>query len=138
MISVQIYADEVVLNLQQLPRRIRAALRAKFEQIFTEFRTEVFSKVPGKFLDQSYIKTGVTDIGSTVVGFIEGEDKPGTYIITPKTKAFLQFTTKDYGFVKTKLVNHPYLKSAPMVERAILESKPWILDQLENAVIEAL
>jgi hypothetical protein len=138
MITVKVYADEVIFRLDQIPRKLREALRGKFEVIFSEFRQQTFSKTPGRFLDPEFIKTGVEDIGQTVVGFIEAEDKSGTYPIYPVKANLLRFLAKDGNLVYTKYVAHPFLKGAPIIERTILESKPRIEEQLRDAVIEAL
>jgi len=139
VIKISIHADEVVLALDQFPRRIREALHQKFGVIFAEVRRGIADSRPGKYVDQKYIQSGIEDIGSTTIGFIEAEDKPGTYIIVPTKRRALEFIgTKDGALVRTKLVNHPYLKAAPIVAAHLEAKKPWILDQLEDAVNEAL
>jgi hypothetical protein len=139
MIEIRVYADEVTFGLEQIPKRIRENLKSKFEGIFSTVKAEVFSGRPGKYLDPKFIQSGIEQIGSLQIGFIEAEDKPGTYVIVPTKRRLLEFIgTKDGALVRTKLVNHPYLKGAPVVARYLEEKKPWILDQLESAVIEAL
>jgi len=138
MISVTINADEVILRLDQFPRRLREALRGKFSEIFSEFESSIFSKAPGKFLDPAYIRTGIGDIGNLTIGFIEATDKPGRYYIFPSKARALRFIARDGDIVFAKVVRHPFLKSIPSVEHALSESKPWIVDKLEDAVIEAL
>jgi hypothetical protein len=114
-------------------------VKAKFEGIFSTVKTEIFEGIPGKYLDQRFIQSGIEQIGSLQIGFIEATDKPGFYSFGPKTKKALAFEAKSGDWVVTKrVINHPYLKGAPIVARYLEEKKPWILDQLEDAVIEAL
>ncbi len=138
MITITVYADEVLLRLDQIPRRLRAALRAKFEAIFDEFRVQTFSKSPGRFLDPNYIKSGVTEQGSLVVGFIESDDKGGFYEILPVKARALRFFAKSGELVYTRHVRHPFLRGAPIVAREILLAKPWIEDQVREAVAEGI
>lgn len=137
-INVTVHADEVLFRLDQIPVKLRAALREKFDQIFSEVREQVFSKTPGQYLDPEYIKTGVEVLGSTLIGFIEVGAKPGTYSIIPNKARALRFLAKDGMVVRTKFVNHPFLKGAPIVEKRLRELKPWIEDQLTSATYESL
>jgi len=139
VIQITIYADEVLFRLDQLPRRIRSALREKYGEIFERVNEELFRGVPGQYLDPNFIETGVTEQGSLLIGWIESSDKSGVYSIFPSKANFLRFVAKSGDLVFTKRVlRHPYLKGAPIVERYLRESKPWILDMLEDAVVEAL
>jgi hypothetical protein len=138
MINITVYADEVTVALDQLPRKIRENLKAKFEGIFTDVRQELAQTIPGKYIDPRFIQSGVEQIGSLQIGFIEAEDKPGFYVILPTKAKALRFIAKSGDLVMTKRVLHPYLKGAPVVAQYLETKKPWILDQLEDAVIEAL
>jgi hypothetical protein len=138
MINITVYADEVLFGLDQLPRKIRESLGAKFQTIFADVRQELSQTVPGKYIDQRYIQSGVEQIGSLQIGFIEAEDKPGFYVILPTKARALRFIAKSGDLVMTKRVLHPYLKGAPIVAQYLETKKPWIFDQLESAVIEAL
>lgn len=138
MITVTVYADEILFRLDQLPKKIRGALETKYEEIFAELRERMFQNPPGKFVDPEYVQSGVEAQGSTLIGFIEAEDKPGTYPINPSKARALRFLTKDGTLIRTKHVNHPFMKGTPIVERLLLESKPWILDQLEMGVEGAI
>lgn len=140
MITVTVYADEVIVRLDQFPRRLREAIRSKLEtMIFPKIRQDIFVGKPGQFLDPKTVKTSVEDIGSaggTVIGVFEAEDKPGVYTILPtKAKNLLYFIAKSGDLVVTKAVyRHPFLKTTPVVERVLAESKPWVIEQLEDAV----
>ena len=138
MITVKVYADEVLFRLDQIPKRLRATLQSKFETIFATVRQQAFEGSPWKYLNPAIIQSGVVEQGSLVIGYIEANDRDGKYPIVPKAAPYLKFVAEDGGFVKTKLVMHPYLKGAPHIEQLLLESKPWIEDQLEDALIEAL
>lgn len=139
MITVTVYADEVIVRLDQFPRKLREAIRSKLEtMIFPKIRQDIFVGKPGQFLDPKTVKTSVEDIGSaggTVIGVFEAEDKRGVYGFGPKEKPYLKFIAKDGEIVRTKHVyNHPFPKTAPVVERVLAESKPWVIEQLEDAV----
>ncbi len=138
MITITVYADEVLFRLDQIPKKLREALRAKFEDVFSVVSQRVFEGSPWKYLNPAMIQSGVTDQGSLVIGYIEATDRDTKYPIVPKAKPYLKFVAKDGEFVTTKLVMHPYLKGVPRVAQVLLESKPWIIDQLTDAVYEAL
>lgn len=139
MITITAYPEEVILLLNQLPKKIQTALRAKYAQIFNTLTEDLFANVPGKFLDPSMVQSGVQDLGSAVVGFIEIQDKPGVYTILPNKAKLLRFLTKDGERVWARQVlRHPYIKGAPIAERLIQEKLAWIESELEDAMIEAL
>lgn len=138
MIEITVYSDEVLFRLDQLPKKIRENLRLKFEVIFDEIKSDIFQGIPGKFLDPKYIESGITEIGSTVIGFMETTDKPGFYSIVPTKAKALRFVSKSGDLVHTRHVNHPFLKGAPIVARYLLAAKPWILQGLEDAARDAL
>lgn len=141
MVDIQItaYADELLLRLDNLPKRIREELREKFKYIFSQVEDDLFSKTPGQYLDKQYIRSGVSDIGSSVIGYIEADDKPGVYSILPNKARVLRFiSTSGEKVVARQVLNHPYLRATPLIARLMEESKPWIIDQLEDAVLEAL
>ena len=138
MITVKVYADEVLFRLDQIPKRLRAALQSKFESVFAEVTRQTFEGLPGKYLDPTTVQSGISQQGSLTIGFIESQDKPGLYLIYPTKARALRFIAKDGDLVYTKRVLHPFLKSSTTVERSIAALKPWIEDQLEDALIEAL
>lgn len=137
--NITIRGDEVLFRLDQLPRKIREEVGKKFRGIFSQISQEITSRPPGKFIDPAYIQSGVEQIGSQMIGFIEVEDKPGVYAIYPSKARALRFISKSGELVQTqRVLNHPYLKGAPIVERYLAESKPWIVEEIEAAVIEAI
>lgn len=137
MISIKVVGvDEVVFRLDQIPRRLREVLRTKFENIFSELTTQFFEGVPGKFLDPKQTQSGVTEIGSTIIGYIEYKDKEGVYGISPKNYPFLY--NRETGFFAHQVFAHPYPKGASMIEHVLNESKPWVLEKLEDAFYEVL
>jgi hypothetical protein len=137
--EIRIYADEVVLGLARLPVRIREMVEQKMARVMDDVREQTFSKKPGVFVDSSTVQMGVTTHGNTVIGYIETTDKKGVYSILPSKARALRFIAKSGDIVHTKAVyNHPYLKGSKMVEQTLLEMKPWIIDTLEDAVVEAL
>lgn len=138
-IEVTVYPDEVVFNLDQIPRKLRQALDVKYREIFAELSDGFLASTPGKYLDPQTIQTGVENIGNTVIGFIEIKDKPGVYSIFPSKARVLSFLAKSGDHVLTsRVLNHPYPKGTPMVRRYLAEKKPWILEQLRDAIVEAI
>jgi hypothetical protein len=137
MIDVRIVGDEVLLRLDQLPRKIRREIANKFRQeIFPRIEREITAKPPGKYIDPNYIQSGVEQLGSTLIGFVEIEDKPGVYSILPHGNYLLR--NKPQQFVAREVHKHPYLKGAPVVARYLAEQKPWIAEDINDAVIEAI
>lgn len=138
-IDLRVSGDEVLLRLDQLPRRVRQELTKKFEAIFARMEGEMLQGVPGKFIDPARVRSGTSAIGSLLIGYIEVEDKPGVYAIYPTKARVLRFLAKDGDWVHTpRVLLHPFLKGAPVVERYLREQKPWLYDMIEDAVIEAL
>ena len=137
LISIQVFGiDEVVFRLDQFPKHLRAVLRTKFENIFAELTRQFFEGTPGRFLDPKQVQTGIAEIGSTLVGYIEYTDKAGFYAIYPVNKPMLMNLKQQ--FFAREVHRHPFPKGAPSIERALLAAKPWIEDQMENTYIEAL
>jgi hypothetical protein len=138
-INITAYADELLLRLDNLPKNIRENLREKFKFIFSQVEQELFAKTPGQYLDRQYIRSGVTDIGDSTIGYIEADDKPGVYSILPNKGRLLRFVSASGDKVHARAVlRHPYLQATPLVARLMEESKPWIIEALEDAVEEAL
>jgi hypothetical protein len=139
MINVKIIDSEIVSHLEGLPKKLQKVLYVKMQNIIDQIYNTALKTMPGPFLDPSYISHGVEELGSNVIGFIEGQDKLGVYgFVAQKAKA-LSFVAKSGDFVITKAVyNHPFLKSTPHLQRIINESKSWISDSIEDAIIEAL
>jgi hypothetical protein len=137
LISIKVIGvEEVTFRLDQLPRRLREVLRAKFENIFSIVTREFFDGVPGRFLDPKQVQTGIEEQGALLIGYIQYSDKEGVYSIYPTKGPFL-ISLKQQFFAR-EVHAHPFPKGAPMIERHLRESKPWIIDQLEDTVIEAL
>lgn len=141
MISVKISVsgDEVLFRLDQLPKRIREEVGAKFQSIFLRMAGEITESPPGKYIDPMYIQSGVEQIGSQMIGFIEVQDKPGVYAIYPSKAKILRFVARSGDIVRTRRVlEHPFLKGVPIVERYLRENKPWVLEEIQDAVTEAI
>ena len=138
MIEIRIYDEEVILRLDQFPRKIREAMREKFSSaIFPQIREDITSRPPGKFLDLKNLETGVEDQGQSVIGFISYEDKPGTYPIIATKSALLHFFWNKIGrWIVTKEVAHPFLKGTKIVAEELTSKHNWIIDELTTAVTE--
>jgi hypothetical protein len=138
MITVKIIAEEAIFHLDKLPASIRNALKKKYEDIFDQLRAGMKDQIPLKFLDPKLVTSGVEEIGSSVIGFIEAEDKPGVYAIFPTKAKVLRFLSKSGEIVfAPKVLNHPFPKAAQHLNQYLLDSKPWIVEQLTNAVKDA-
>jgi hypothetical protein len=134
----EVYSEEILTTLNNLPHKIQVAVKLKMENVLDILKDDLFSKKPGMFLDKSTVTTDVEDFYGSIIGSMAGRDKQGSYLITPTKQRALQFVAKSGDLVTTKLVRHPFLKTVPQIERVLLESKPWIIDQIEDTVIEAL
>jgi len=140
LLTVNVVDTEALVQLRKLPRKIQTALMSKLDTMMSDVREGMFHGLPGKYLDPQTIQSGVVKQGAlTIIGFIESTDKTGHYFIEPtKTKLLKFLGERDGTLVYTKHVWHPYLKGSPYLARRMAELKPWIEDQLENALIEAL
>lgn len=138
MISIRIIAEEAILHLDRIPTALRKALRKKYEDIFDQLRIGMKDRVPLKFLDPKMIQSGTEEQGSMIIGFLEAEDKPGVYSIFPSKAKVLRFVAKSGEIVfAPKVLNHPFPKAAGHLNLYLEESKPWILDQLNDVVKDA-
>lgn len=139
-IDVKVQNEEVLARLESLPKRLREFLTAKMEAFLEgPARERLHSEVPGKFLDPKYVHADVQTLGSLLVGSIEAEDKPGVYGIVPTKASVLRFVAKSGDLVFTKRVRfHPFPKGAPVIERYFREHKPWLIEQTEDLIFEAV
>lgn len=134
-ISVRVQGDEVIAVLNSKKRQLRDAITKKMETLISESLDQLREGKPGKYIDPSTLQHGVEGIGSqTIIGFIESTDKGGFYPITPNKANALRFIAKSGDLVFTKHVSHPYLKSSRFVEQHLLQLKPWLEEQLVDAV----
>lgn|SRR5215471_8060773 len=138
IITVTVSADEVIAVLNSKRRRLRDAVDSKMQDIIDMTTDMLFQGKPGMYLDKSTITHGVTRSGNTTIGFVESTDKGGGYHIYPVNAKSLRFIAKSGDLVFTKHVFRPYLKGSKFIEEHLIELKPWIEDQLEDAVIDAL
>lgn len=138
LLKLTVYDDEVLLHLDRIPRRLRQALAAKFEQIFGQITSDLFERGPAKYLDPSMAITAIDQIGTGVIGSVEIFQKEGRYVITAKGRA-LEFLTKGGELLYRKEVLHPYPKlDVPSLTRELTRLKPWIEDQLYDTLIESM
>jgi hypothetical protein len=140
VVDVRVYADEVILNLERLPQKIREAMEIKMARVIDDLRNQTFSKKPGSFIDPSTVETGVDVQGRyTVIGYIQTKDKQGYYSILPTKARVLRFwTTGGEKVFARQVYRHPYLKGERLVAETLMRLKPWIVEELEDAVVEAL
>lgn len=138
-IRVDVQAEEVLVRLDTLPRRLRGLIITKLTGVLDRAREEMLHDMPGRYLDPAYIQVDVGTAGSMLVGTLEATQKQGRYLITPKHARFLRFYWEKVGaHVAFPRVNRQYMNPAPIVERFFREKKPWLIDQVEDAVFDAV
>jgi hypothetical protein len=139
-IDAKISGEEALVRLDTLPKRFRGLLEKKLQSFLeTKVKGGLLVGHPGRYLDPKYVGVDVTTIGSLLIGTLEGEDKPGVYSIFPTKARLLRFESKSGDIVFTKRVLlHPFPKAAPMIERYFRDNKPWLLEQVEDLVFEAV
>ena len=134
--------QELIANLENLPARMRLAVFEKMTQEVRIIKEKLLAGMPGKYFDPAFLHDGTDQLTKNmVVGFIEPEQKEGTYTIYPTKANFLRFFAKDGNLVFAKIVHHPF----PKVEivghhlQLMLEGEvERIQSDFEDAVIEAL
>jgi hypothetical protein len=138
LIDITVQGDEVLVALKGLPKKIQDALTNKLYNIVTTIHEDLFHTLPAKYLDPGTIHSGVTQQGTTLIGYIESQDKTGFYPIVPVKARMLRFVAKSGDLVRTRYVRHPYLKGSDILAQRMAQLKPWIEDQLYDALIETL
>jgi len=99
----------------------------------------MFGRLPGKYLDPSYVRSGVAETGGFLIGYLEADQKPGTYPIKAVNYKTLRFYWEKVGqVVHPKSVNHPFLSGSLVIERYFRERKPWLIEQIEDAVFDVV
>jgi len=132
-VNVRVLGEEVLLRLDQLPQAVRRRVVAKMGAIFAKMEEDILSRTPGRFFDKAFLQSGVATQGDLLIGYLEANDKPGLYSILPVNKAFL--VNRPKNFFAREVHRHPYLKPEALhIETYLRESKPWILDQINEAV----
>lgn len=139
-IDVSVEGEEAILKLGSLPKRLRKALVDKMYGAMSTAKDQMLEGVPGKYLDKDYIDAFVEQQGDVLIGTLRAEDKPGFYKIPPGDKrTFMRFIAKSGDLVRTtKVWEHPYPKGGPAIERYFLEHKPWLIEQIEDAVFDVV
>lgn len=132
-IDVRVIGEEVLLRLDQLPQAVRRRIVAKMGAIFAKMEEDILSHTPGRFFDKTFLLSGVATQGDTLIGYLEANDKPGLYSILPTKHAFL--INRPKNFFAREVHRHPYLKPEALhIETYLRDSKPWILEQITEAV----
>jgi hypothetical protein len=138
-IDVEVRGEEAIVRLETLPRRLRDFLEARLSTFLMTSATErLLSRLPGKFLDPRHVVTDVQTVGSLLIGSLEYIDKLGTYPIPRGAPSLLRFIARSGDIVFTRHVDHPFLKGGPVIERYFRENKPWLIEQIEDFVFEAV
>lgn len=139
-IDVKVRNEEIFVGLETLPKRLREFLAAKLEAFLDgPARERLQGEVPGKYVDPRYIQAEVATVGSLLVGSLEVGDKPGVYAIPKEGKRLMRFVSKSGEVVFTRKVeNHPFPKGVPIAERYFRDHKPWLLEQTEDLIFDAV
>lgn len=140
-IDVNVRGEEAILRLDSLPRRLREQLAQKMGSVLGTARTDMLQGLPGKYLDPKYINVEVSATKDLLIGTLNAEQKPGFYVppIVPVKADVLRFIAKSGDIVFTKRVaRHPFLSGAPAIERYFAENKPWLIEQIEDAVFDVV
>ena len=138
LLTITIQDQEVLVTLQKVTQKVLVAVASKLDSALVQVREDIFRSSAGKYLDPGTILAGVDQIGSAVIGFIEATDKPGLYLIVPSKARALRFISRSGELVHTRRVLHPFMKSTPTLAQRMAGLKPWLEDQLYDALIEAL
>lgn len=139
-IDAQIVGTEALVRLDTLPKRHQQLVERKL-LAFLEgtAKGQILAGIPGRFVDPKYISAEVSVLGNLLIGSIEGNDKPGVYSIYPTKANLLRFISKSGDIVFTKRVlRHPFMKTSPVLERYFRDYKPWLVEQVEDLVFEAV
>ncbi len=135
MITVNIVAEEAILHLERIPRDLREMLKKKFGDIFDQLRAGMAEVVPLKYLDPKFVQSGTEELGSSIVGFIEADEKPGVYAIYPSKARVLRFISQSGEVVFVpKVLAHPFTRADRHLADYLARSKPWIVEQLEDSI----
>lgn len=135
LIEFHVDVSDIVSRINRTPDRVREALENKMQTVLGTMKANVLSTKPGKYLDPSTIPFGVETTRDAVIGFIESHNKGGVYTILPIKARALRFVAKSGDLVFRKAVyQHPYPKGAKPLINALVELKPWIEEQLREAV----
>lgn len=139
-IDAQIVGNEALVRLDTLPARSRGLAETKLLAFLEGTAKEkIFARPPGRYVDPQYIMAGTSVSGQLLVGFLEGTDKPGVYPIYPTKANLLRFISKSGELVFTKRVlRHPFMKASPVIDRYFVDYKPWLVEQIEDLVFEAV
>lgn len=157
MITIGIESDVELLiaRLEQVPRRVREAMKEKLMSLAERVRDKVIENVSGGILE---IKSGqlvrsialeFDDRGDSFSAFIGPRPitpkaaalelgGKGYYPILPSKQAYLHFFWESKGvWVRTKRVNHPPSRAFGYVKSAVGELRSEMVRDMRRAVVAA-
>lgn len=138
-IDVRVQADEVIAVLSRKSQKLRTVLEDKMRDVMRLAESEFLEYGVGKYIDPSTVEWGIQGIGSQmVIGYLEARDKAGGYPIWAVNAKVLRFIAKSGDIVFTKRVFRPYLKTSKFLEQYLIEMKPWLEEQLREAIEDAI
>lgn len=158
-LSVKIVDQELLVNLETLPRRLHEAVKSKLESEIALLRTKVEENLSGKVLNSktgallSSLVSGVEQLGSLLIGFVAVESSDpkveayamaheyggkGYYEIVPVHKAILRFETKGGNIVFAPYVYHPPAAERSYLRSALHEMQSEIEAGLSQAIQDAM
>lgn len=136
MVQINITTQgELVARLDQVPARLRAAVKEKLQgAIEAAYTKAVLQFSAGKYESTNEVERGVEEQGSLAIGYIEPvtvkakvQEYGGTnwYEIVPNKSRFLVFLgSKDGAKVFTKHVWHPPVPAKHYIEQALIAERP--------------
>ncbi len=140
-IDVSVRGEEAILRLDSLPRRLREQLTQKMRAALGTARTDMLDEVPGKYLAKELVTVEVQSVGDLLIATLEGKQKPGFIrpAYGPKTAGAMAFFAKSGDWVVTKRIyQHPYPDPKWSIEKYFRENKPWLIEQIEDAVFDVV
>jgi hypothetical protein len=158
-INVKIVDQEVLVNLESIPKKIHAAIEAKLDEQVALLREKVVENLSGKVLNSKSgalieaLVSGVEKIGSGLIGFVavESTDQKvqayamaheyggkGSYEIVPVNKRVLRFVGKNGDIIFVPYVYHPPMPERSYLRSALAEMAPEIEAALRDAIRDAL
>lgn len=139
LLELSVFDQQVILSLRKLPRRVQATLVQSLTDILNVLKSDILFHPPGRYLDPDSIQVSVNRFpgGKYIVGHMDAEQRRGLYDIWATNASALRFVRKG-ELVYTRHVRHPYPNPVPLIEQILEETKPWLLDKLEDDMIEAL
>ena len=139
MIQITVHG-ELLTRLDQIPSKLRGAVRARFSSLMDELYKKAIAQLSGgKYETTNEVSHGVENQGSLMIGYIEPLTiktqvqefgGKGYYEIVPTKAKALVFLGRDGKKVFTKFVNHPPVPGKHYILNTITENLPYVEAEL--------